>query len=104
MPASATKAPVVRLRERVATAAHAAGGGGGGGPALCGGRPQARGYRTGRCHAWRRGTGGAQRSSVPHVLRAGSTPAPVDPLACLLLQQEALRRHFELVTWSTECL
>ena len=40
---------------------------------------------------------------VPHhVLRAGSTPAPVDPLACLL--QEAQRRHFELVTWSTECL
>ena len=37
-----------------------------------------------------------------HVLRAGSTPAPVDPLACLL--QEAQRRHFELVTWSTECL
>ena len=36
------------------------------------------------------------------VLRAGSTPAPVDPLACLL--QEAQRRHFELVTWSTECL
>ena len=38
----------------------------------------------------------------PQVLRAGSTPAPVDPLACLL--QEAQRRHFELVTWSTECL
>ena len=37
-----------------------------------------------------------------HLLRAGSTPAPVDPLACLL--QEAQRRHFELVTWSTECL
>ena len=36
------------------------------------------------------------------MLRAGSTPAPVDPLACLL--QEAQRRHFELVTWSTECL
>ena len=39
---------------------------------------------------------------MQHVLRAGSTPAPVDPLACLL--QEAQRRHFELVTWSTECL
>ena len=42
------------------------------------------------------------QEQVLHVLRAGSTPAPVDPLACLL--QEAQRRHFELVTWSTECL
>ena len=43
-----------------------------------------------------------QGLTVTQVLRAGSTPAPVDPLACLL--QEAQRRHFELVTWSTECL
>ena len=44
----------------------------------------------------------AGSTHTTHVLRAGSTPAPVDPLACLL--QEAQRRHFELVTWSTECL
>ena len=46
--------------------------------------------------------GTERRVKTEHVLRAGSTPAPVDPLACLL--QEAQRRHFELVTWSTECL